>query len=58
MRYTFIEGFEEIIAGAHGTPKTGAEVEGEVKDMGNALTEFFTVISALINALKSWRAGT
>ena len=57
MRYTFIEGFEEIIAGAHGTPKNGAEIEGEVKDMGNALTTLAEVIRAIIDALRNWLQG-
>ncbi len=57
MHYTFIEGFDEIIAGAHGKPKTGAEVESEVKGMGTALTGLFEVISAIINAFRSWLAG-
>lgn len=57
MRYEWIEGLEEIMAGAGGKAASAEEVESEITGMGNALTAFFKAIMTIIDQLKEFLKG-
>ncbi|MBQ7687974.1 MAG: hypothetical protein IJT27_02025 [Clostridia bacterium] len=59
MRYTFIEGFEEILAGWSGKTRADETMEkiGTLDEMAAPLKEFFSVLKAIFDHLKTFFSG-
>ncbi len=60
MRYTFIEGFEDILAGWSGrSSKSEETMDGIAKldDMASPLKQFFSVLKDIFDHLKTFFSG-